>query len=70
MKTFFLILLFIFVIFFAISCYFESRYYNPWKLIFMWGAKGSGKSTTFTKLAYKYLKKGYDVYTDDLSCTR
>lgn len=35
----------------------------------MWGAKGSGKSTTFTKLAYKYLKKGYDVYTDDLSCT-
>lgn len=42
---------------------------NPWKLFLVFGKKGSGKSTYLVKLAVKYLKKGYLVYTnmDDMT---
>jgi len=44
------------------------RFLNPYKLIFIFGKKGSGKSTILSKLAYKYLKQGREVYsTEDLS---
>lgn len=41
------------------------KYRNPYKLIMIFGKKGSGKSTTLTKLALKYLKKGWTVYTTE-----
>ena len=40
------------------------KYINPYRLYFIFGKKGAGKTTFETKLAYKYLKKGWNVYTD------
>ena len=40
------------------------KYLNPYKLYFIFGKKGAGKTTFETKLAYQYLKKGWNVYTD------
>lgn len=41
------------------------KYRNPYKLIMIFGKKGSGKSTTLTKLALKYLDKGWNVYSTE-----
>lgn len=40
------------------------KYRNPYKLYMVFGKKGSGKSTLMTKLAVKYQKKGWKVYSD------
>ncbi len=40
-----------------------SKFGNPYKLIMVFGKKGSGKTTLITKLARKYLKKGTPVYS-------
>lgn len=39
-------------------------YYNPYRLIMVFGKKGSGKTTYLTKKAIKHLKKGWNVYTN------
>ncbi len=39
------------------------HYRNPYKLIMVFGKKGSGKTTLITKLTHKYLKKGFQVYS-------
>lgn len=44
------------------------KYRNPWRLYMIFGKKGSGKSSFLIKLAYKYLKKGYKVYTNMEDC--
>ena len=49
------------VVFFA---YHAIKYRNPYKLIMVFGKKGSGKSTLETKLALKYARKGRPVYCD------
>lgn len=38
------------------------KYLNPYKLYYLMGKKGSGKTTLIAKLALKYIKKGYTVY--------
>lgn len=40
-----------------------SKFRNPYKLIMVFGKKGSGKTTLITKLSRKYLKKGIEVYS-------
>lgn len=40
------------------------KYNNPHKLYFLFGKKGSGKSTIMVSKMIHYLKKGWDVYTD------
>lgn len=40
------------------------KYRNPYKLFMVFGKKGSGKSTLMCKLALKYAKKGYTVYSN------
>lgn len=46
------------------------KYLNPYKLIMVFGKKGSGKSTFQTKVALDYAKKGWTVYcTTKLPCT-
>lgn len=42
---------------------YTSKFRNPYKLIMVFGKKGSGKTTLITKLSQKYLKKGFLVYT-------
>lgn len=43
---------------------FTRKYLNPYKLYLVFGKKGSGKSTYLVKLARKYMKKGWNVYTN------
>lgn len=42
--------------------YFVFKFRNPYRLIMIFGKKGSGKSTLICKLAYKYWRKGRPVY--------
>lgn len=51
-----------------ISCFviFERStrsYLNPYKLIMIFGKKGSGKTTNLTKIAIQHIKKGWSVYS-------
>lgn len=55
-----LVFLYAFLLFCFI--YFVIRFRNPYKLIMIFGKKGSGKTTLITKLAYKYWRKGRPVY--------
>lgn len=43
---------------------FSKKYYNPYRLIMVFGKKGSGKTTYLTKKAIKHLKMGWNVYTN------
>lgn len=43
----------------------SKKFLNPYKLIFVFGRKGSGKSTIMSKLAYKYLIQGKTVYANE-----
>ena len=55
---------------FIIIYYFRYRkYINPYKLIMVFGKKGSGKSTFLIKQGKYYQKKGYAVYTNIEDCT-
>lgn len=40
------------------------KYNNPYKLYMVFGKKGSGKSSYLCKMAIKYQKKGYTIYTN------
>lgn len=52
---------------FIIIWHFTTRkYINPYKLYFYFGKKGSGKSTLLSKLAYENLKKGHQVYSQEV----
>lgn len=41
------------------------KYLNPYKLTFIFGKKGSGKTTILCKYAFQYLKKGWNVYSTE-----
>lgn len=64
---------FFYVIFCIISLFVcfhlaTKKYINPYKLVFIFGKKGSGKSTHLSKMAYKSLIKGKTVYsTEDIT---
>lgn len=45
-------------------CLYSRRFANPYKLTFIFGKKGSGKSTYMVKLMLRYVKRGWNVYTD------
>lgn len=57
----------IFIPFFAFSLY-SRRFRNPYKLIYIFGKKGSGKSTYMVKQMLKYRKRGWAIYTDIQDC--
>lgn len=40
------------------------KWRNKWKLIMVFGKKGSGKSTYLVKLAYQHMCKGWNVYSN------
>lgn len=40
------------------------KWRNKWKLILLFGKKGSGKSTYLAKMAMKYLSRGWNVYSN------
>ena len=60
-----------FTLFILAFLFYTSRYRNPYKLIMVFGKKGSGKSTFMTKTAIQQLRKGRVVYsTVDIPGTR
>lgn len=67
MQTFYKIVFGFFVFCFIYSLA-TKPFRNPFKLRFIFGKKGSGKSTYLTMIGYKYLKKGWDVYTNMEDC--
>lgn len=48
---------------FIVLLVFAWLYRNPYRLIMVFGKKGSGKTTLIAKLSQKYLKKGIKVYS-------
>lgn len=59
------LLLFALVLLAIPFAYFTYCYRNPYKLIMVFGKKGSGKTTFLAKKSYQYLKKGRPVYTTE-----
>jgi hypothetical protein len=51
-----------FIVFIVIFHLMTKRYLNPYKLIMIFGKKGSGKSTLQVKLALDHIKNGWTVY--------
>lgn len=61
MIKFFICLVFaLFVLFFTLSVI----YTNPYRLIFVFGKKGAGKSCYMVRQMLKYKRAGWNVYTD------
>lgn len=55
-----IIIIFLLMLLFHIT---TKKYLNPYKLIFIFGKKGSGKTTTLTKIALDNIKRGVPVYS-------
>lgn len=64
LKLFFYIALFIFLVVFIYDLL-TKKYTQPYQLNIVMGAPGTGKSTMYCKLAYRYLSRGYHVYGTD-----
>ena len=64
MLVFFLLLFGLFV---GFSVY-SRRFANPYRLIFIFGKKGAGKSTLMVHEMLKDIKHGWNVYTDMQDC--
>lgn len=60
-MLFFIVLIITIIVIWAL---FTRKYVNPYRLHFLFGKKGSGKSTYMVKMMVRYLKKGWHVYTD------
>lgn len=58
------IFLILILIFFGVLVFLDSKLKNPYKLYVIIGNKGTGKTAYMTSLAYKYAKKGYNVFTN------
>lgn len=57
------ILIVVFVLFLCFVKY-TRKYYNPYRLIFIFGKKGAGKSCYMVSEMLKHMKKGWIIYTD------
>lgn len=57
---YFSILFFMLLVFIVIQ---SRKYANPYKLIMVFGKKGSGKTTFLAKSAYRYIRAGRQVYS-------
>lgn len=54
---------------FSVFTFISKKYSNPYKLYFLFGKKGSGKSLYMVKLMLRYLRKGWVVYSD-MDCVK
>ena len=65
-----MIILILFVCFSLFTVVFHKttkKFLNPYKLVFVFGKKGSGKSTLIQKLSNQYYKNGWTVYSTEYS---
>lgn len=51
-------------ILFFLFVFLNLKYRNPYKLTFVFGKKGSGKSCYMVRQMLRYLRRGWNVYTD------
>lgn len=49
---------------FGVFFYLNWKYRNPYKCTFVFGKKGAGKSCYMVRQMHRYLRKGWNVYTD------
>lgn len=54
----------IFLLFFLAYAYLSVRYRNPYRMTFIFGKKGAGKSCYMVRKMLWYLRHGWNVYTD------
>lgn len=59
-KLLIIVVLCLFLYFYIISL----KFANPYKLVMIFGKKGSGKNTLLTKLSVRYNRMGFKVYSD------
>ena len=59
-----LLFIYIFIALILIFVLATRKYQNFWKLFFVFGLKGSGKTCYFVHQMIKYKKRGYIIYTD------
>jgi len=59
-----MIFILILLLLFFVLIFLDIKLKNPYKLYVIIGNKGTGKTAYMTSLAYKYHKKGYNVYTN------
>lgn len=57
----------LFVLIFVFNLY-TRKFRNPYKLIFIFGKKGAGKSTLMVKEMLRHSKRGWTIYTDMEDC--
>lgn len=62
---FWFILLFAAISFLSFLLYFAVKYRNNFKLCFLFGKKGCGKSTTLMRIARTYIRRGWTVYSTE-----
>lgn len=51
-------------LFFALFIFLNIKYRNPYRLTFVFGKKGAGKSCYMVRQMHRYLRKGWNVYCD------
>ena len=63
-------LIFLIVVFSGLVAFslYSRKFANPYKLIFIFGKKGAGKSTLMVRCMLRDLKRGWHVYTDIQDC--
>lgn len=59
-----MLIAFPFLFLFVLFIYLNIKYSNPYKLTFVFGKKGAGKSCYMVRQMHRYLRKGWNVYTD------
>lgn len=59
-----MVFLFVFFGFFLCFSLYIKRFSNPYKLTFIFGKKGAGKSCYMVRQMLRYRKRGWTVYTD------
>lgn len=61
------LIILVFVLIVAFNLY-TRKFRNPYKLIFIFGKKGAGKSTLMVKEMLRHSKRGWTIYTDMEDC--
>ena len=64
----YLIVFLSFILVFLIVQFFLKKFQNKYGVVYIAGNIGSGKSCLSVKLAQRYLKKGWQVYSNDSMC--
>lgn len=60
-----LIILGIIAVLFVVFLLYTTKYNNPYKLYLLMGKKGVGKSTILQQIAYRYYKRGWNIYCNN-----